>query len=170
MAPTFEKKVSSSYIPDDIVSSILSKLSVKSLNRFSCACKSWSLLFQNPNFFKMFRKNIVSKSHDDDDTCLLFNWLSGPVKLSFLSGDKFEKEVKLDPPTPFHIQKYQHRFSPISILGSSVNGTLCIHDSGDHTRVVLWNPATDKVNVIPPSLLEFPTYVTSDFSSSWIWL
>jgi molecular chaperone HtpG len=105
MAPTFErKKVSSSYIPDDIAFSILSKLCIKSLNRFSCACKSWSLLFQNPNFLKMFRNNLVSKSHDDDDdTCLLFNWTSGPVNLSFLSGDKFEKEVKLDPPPPFHI-------------------------------------------------------------------
>jgi hypothetical protein len=97
MSPTFERnKVSSSYIPEDIAFSILSKLSIKSLNRFSSACKSWSLLFQNPNFLKMFRKNLVSKSHDDDDdTCLLFNWISGPVMLSFLSGDKFEKEVKL---------------------------------------------------------------------------
>ncbi|MCI22038.1 F-box protein, partial [Trifolium medium] len=75
----------------------------------------------------MFRKNIVSKSHDDDDTCLLFNWLSGPVKLSFLSG-------------------------------SSVNGILCIYDIIDHTRVVLWNPATDKVNVIPPSQVFRPCY------------
>jgi molecular chaperone HtpG len=70
--------------------------------------------------------------------------------LSFLSGDKFEKEVKLDPPTPFHIQEQIGR---LRILGSSVNGTLCIYDISDHKRVLLWNPATDKVYVIPPNHL-----------------
>jgi molecular chaperone HtpG len=59
------------YLPEGIVFSILSKLPLKSLKRFSCVSESWAHLFENPIFFTMFHNNLVSKSHslynDDDD-------------------------------------------------------------------------------------------------------
>jgi len=45
---------------DDIVFSILSKLPIKSLKRFECVAKSWSLLFKNDHFMNMFRNNFLS--------------------------------------------------------------------------------------------------------------
>jgi hypothetical protein len=62
---TNEKKVSSNdYICNDIAFSILSKLPIKYVKCFSCASKTWSLLFQNPYFLNKFRtkrNKIVSK-------------------------------------------------------------------------------------------------------------
>jgi len=152
MAPTIEKKVSSNYIHDDIVFSIFSKLPVKSIKRFSCACKSWSFLFENPNFINMFRNNLLSKSHPlYDDACLILNHFSGPDyhwNVYLLSGDRFENKVKVDLPPSLPIE---NGFDYIRILGSAINGTLCIYDYHSNTRVALWNPATQEVKAIPPS-------------------
>jgi len=66
-------KVSSIYIHDNVSFIILSKLPLKSLKRFTCECKSWSLLFENPNFMKMFRKKFMSMRSLYHDTCLFQN-------------------------------------------------------------------------------------------------
>jgi molecular chaperone HtpG len=167
MSPTDEKKkkVSSSYIPDDIAFCILSKLPVKSVKRFSCVRKSWSLLFENPIFMNMFRSNLIFKSHPlYDDTRLVLNLFLGPDNWNvyLLSGDKFENKVKFDlPPIP------EFGVNPTSVLGSAINGVLCLHDY-DQTRttspvsVVLCNPATGQMKVIPPSLAEFQPEFTTD--------
>ncbi|KAK2394835.1 F-box/kelch-repeat protein [Trifolium repens] len=159
MASTFEKvSGSNSYVHDDIVFSILSKLSIKSLKRFSCVRKSWSHLFENAYFMNMFRNNVLSKSHspyddddDDDDACYIFKQLKGPVAWLFRTGDKFEKEIKLDPPPPFCIHQND---ACICILSSAVDGILCIYEWISDTMVVLWNPATNEVYAVPPYLPE----------------
>ena len=163
--PTFEK-VSGTYIPDDIVFSILSKLPVKPLQRFACVHKSWSRLFENPIFMNMFRNNLVSKSHsryDDDDACLIFQWFLDPGKLSFLTDEKFEREIKLDLPPPFDIQQnvlYDHS----SILCSAINGILCIYNCINPSEIVLWNPATKEVYAVPPpNLPESLPNVTANY-------
>jgi len=157
MDPNNESKVSSTYIPNDYVFSILSKLPVKSLRRFSCVHKSWTRLLENHNFISMFCKNPVSRSHSlDDDVCVILNQVVlDPFHCTFylLSGDKFENKVKLDLPPPFHIQR--NCVSVIRILGSAINGIICIYNCDNHTIAVLWNPATHEVMVIPPSLAEF---------------
>jgi hypothetical protein len=156
MASTLEKvSGTNSYVHDDIVFSILSKLSIKSLKRFSCVRKSWSHLFENAYFMNMFRNNVLSKSHspydDYDDACYIFKQLKGPMAWSFRTGDKFEKEIKLDPPPPFRIHQND---ACICILSSAVDGILCIYEWISDTMVVLWNPATNEVYAVPPSLPE----------------
>jgi len=47
------------YVSDDITFSILSKLPLKSLKRFECACKSCSLLFDNPYFMTMHHNYLL---------------------------------------------------------------------------------------------------------------
>ncbi|XP_004509871.1 F-box/kelch-repeat protein At3g06240-like [Cicer arietinum] len=157
MASTSEKKVSSYYIPDDIAFSILSKLPIKSLKRFFCVRKSWSLLFENPNFIYMFHNNFLSKSHSlYDDVSIILNQFASPDfhwNLYLLSGEKLESKVKLDFPPPFHIQ--QNGVTLTRILSSAINGILCIYDCDNHTKAILWNPATKEIKVIPPSLGEF---------------
>jgi hypothetical protein len=59
--PTIEKV--SNHIPDDFKFSILSKLPLKSLVRFRCVRKSWSLLFKNLYFMNMYRNNFISNNN-----------------------------------------------------------------------------------------------------------
>ena len=59
-AATTNKQVSSAHVHDDIAFSILSKLPLKSLTRFTCVQKPRSLLFKNPFFMNMFHNNFLS--------------------------------------------------------------------------------------------------------------
>ncbi|KEH41666.1 F-box/kelch-repeat protein At3g06240 [Medicago truncatula] len=154
-AATTNKQVRSAHIHDDIAVFILSKLPLKSLARFTCVQKSWSLLFENPFFVNMFHNNFLSKDDEDDDneTRLLLkkrtNGYPFHYSLCIFSGERLEDRVILDWPTPFQDDVY-----PIEILGStSVNGTLCLYqDINDEITIVLWNPSTGEFKVIPPSV------------------
>jgi len=148
------KKVSN-YIPDDLTRSILSNLSLKSLNRFRCVRKSWSTLFENPSFISLFCSNFLSKNHAYyEDTSLLVHQIvtDDEYMLYSLSGERFEIGTKIDWPNPF-----EENESNFDISGScSINGILClINYSKPNTRVVLWNPTTQEFRVIPTSPFEF---------------
>ncbi|GAU21355.1 hypothetical protein TSUD_189420 [Trifolium subterraneum] len=158
---------SSNYIPDHLSFSILSKLPVKSLKRFSCVRKSWSLLIQNPNFINIFRNNLISNSHPlygsgDGDVSLVLNQFVDTYdwNIYLISGDKFEKKVKLDLPLLFHLPQFG--VAPIRVLGSAINGILCIYDcDGVNKTTVLWNPATEEKIIIPPGYAEFKSELFS---------
>ncbi|MCI33265.1 F-box family protein, partial [Trifolium medium] len=65
-----------------------------------------------------------------------------------LSGDKFENKVKFDLPPSFQIPNIG--VAPIRVLGSAINGILCIYDyNGVPKTTVLWNPATEEIIEIP---------------------
>ena len=161
------KEVSSgNYISDDIAFCILSNLPAKSIKRFSCVRKSWSLLLENPNFFKMFRDNLISKPHPlYDDACLILNqylYSDDSWNFYFLSGDKFQNRVRFNLPPPFNFNNLQRTI--IHILGSSVNGILCICgiDHYGAKNTILWNPEIDQVKVIPSGIVELPPKVRSE--------
>ncbi|AET00850.2 putative F-box domain-containing protein [Medicago truncatula] len=145
-------------LPHDLVLFILSKLPLKSLKRFICVCKSWSLLFENPNFIKMYCNNILCNDHSDyDDTFLIlhklpFNYYHGQhCEFYLLSSERLENRVKLDWPPQF-----QEIDTNIYVVGCvSINGILCLKQGFKYTRqVVLWNPTTRESKVIPPSPVE----------------
>ncbi|XP_045803016.1 F-box protein CPR1-like [Trifolium pratense] len=162
---TVKNKVSSNnnYIHDDLAFYILSKLLIKSLKRFGCVRKSWSILFQNSHFNTMFRNNFISNTYDDDDdddshhTFLLMHPDDDRIfenQLLLLPPDHtFQNTLKLNLPPTFQLDKPPC----LAILGStSVNGILCLMDycpGGDLNKVrfVLWNPATHEFVVVPPS-------------------
>ncbi|XP_015966032.1 F-box/kelch-repeat protein At3g06240-like [Arachis duranensis] len=52
----------SNQLPNDIVLRILTKLSVKSLKRFSCVQKSWLNLLENSDFKSVYYENLKSKT------------------------------------------------------------------------------------------------------------
>ncbi|RHN81654.1 putative F-box domain-containing protein [Medicago truncatula] len=148
MAPSTSKEKmkqvsSGNYISDDIAFFILSKLPVKSIKSFYCVRKSWSLLLENPNFFKMFRDNLISKSHPlYDDACLILNqYLRSDDywKLYFLSGDKFQNRVLL------LMEFFVYVALIIMVL-----------------KILLWNPEIDQVKVIPSGIAELPPKVRSE--------
>jgi molecular chaperone HtpG len=161
----------SNHIPDDIALSILSKLSIKSLKRFESVCKSWSLLFDNPTFMKMYRNFFLTNDHFCyDDTSLLLHLIThqqGFFKydLYSLSGENFENRVKLNWPEPFP----EYDYSSFEIIGlASINGTLCLrtfyYDDEDEyddeiLQLILWNPTTNEFKVIPCSSVVSEPYL-----------
>ncbi|XP_058733444.1 F-box/kelch-repeat protein At3g06240-like [Vicia villosa] len=148
------------HIPDDLAIPILSKLPLKSLKRFGCVNKSWSVLFENPKFMVEFRNNFISISHSYyNDTSLLLHQIvcnHNRTYISFylhsLSGERLENKVKLDLPNPFQ----QEELGFYVLVSGSINGILCLYD---RDTIVMWNPTTGEFKVIPPSRVEsLPPY------------
>ncbi|KEH41368.1 F-box and associated interaction domain protein [Medicago truncatula] len=161
MAPTNEKV--SIYVPDDITFSILSKLPLKSVNRFTCVCKSWTLLFENSYFMNMFIKNMALKYHSlTDESCLLLNHFEifdGGWKLYLLSGERFENKVPLNWPSIFD-QNNNYYYCLRDILGYAIDGTLCINH---HSTIFLWNPTTEDLNIVPKNKARFHDKFKTEF-------
>jgi hypothetical protein len=90
------KKVSND-IPDDLVFSIMSKLSLKSMNRFKYVRKSWFPLFKNSYFMSLFQNNFLSNnsSYYDDTSILLHTYITinsdDKHVLYSLSGERYER-------------------------------------------------------------------------------
>lgn len=172
---TLKSNKVSNHIPDDASLSILSKVPIKSLKRFECVCKQWSILFQNPFFINIYRHHIIHTNHsdsdydDDDDVSLILQHIilvnrASPAftfvsNFYFVSGETFENRVKFNSPLPLQVLG-----TAINIVGSiSINGTLCLTNLlNDERNIVLWNPYTDEFNVIPPSPVESSFYRTFD--------
>ncbi|CAK8532258.1 unnamed protein product [Lathyrus sativus] len=140
------------HVPNDLTMSIISKLPLKSLVRFRCLQKAWSLLFENPHFMNMYRVHFASNkkfSYDDD------SYLALEFKFSYYGfcGNLFsrygENEVKLDWPPVF-----QEDNRCINILGSFDDKTLCIYTGILVPKTVFWNLSTKEFKVLPPSPIE----------------
>ena len=151
------------HIPNHLAFSVLSKLPLKSLKRFGCAYKPWSLLFEDPHFMNNFRTNFISIPHPySNDTSLLLyqfpRWMShDDFSLYSLSGERYENRVKLDVPNPFQEEKPYFDFLDSNVI----NGVICLKRG---KRLVLWNPTTHEFNVIPQSPIEsMPPYRLIDF-------
>lgn len=117
------------HIPYDLTFFILSKLPSKSLKKFGCVHKLWTLVFQNLYFMNMFHNNFISNNHSYCDVLSLLrrptmsSILSGfNSSLFSLSGERFQNSIiKIDWPNPF-----QEDDPAFLIKGStSVIGILC---------------------------------------------
>ncbi|AES87527.2 putative F-box associated interaction domain-containing protein [Medicago truncatula] len=144
-----KRKVSTTYIADDISFSILSKLPIKSFKRFECVRKAWSLLCENDHFMNMFRNNLLSNSHRcpyyDGGSLLLKDFELGKDVFYSISGERFENNVKLDFSNP-----YANRFKKFRIFGfGSINGTFCLYQDYYYGNTVLWNPSTHVIKLVP---------------------
>ncbi|XP_058722505.1 F-box/kelch-repeat protein At3g06240-like [Vicia villosa] len=146
------------HIPDDLTFSVLSKLPLKSLKRFTRVRKSWSLLFENPNFIKIYGNNFMSRNNEyEEGSSFILQQTQTDIpyfqELYLLSGERLENMMKLDYPHPFQEEEKQ----VIYILGSVINGVVCLYQ-GRGPRVVLWNPATQESKLLPSSPTESPVY------------
>lgn len=146
-----ESKVSRNSISDQVALSILSKLPVKSLKRFGCARKSWSVLFENSDFMTMYTNHFVSH---DYQTYILSNDADQPEIPPFLNHSEFHllhNTIKFNLPPPF-----PYSGGHASILGyTSVKNIFCLgKTSMENVQYVLWNPATDNFRRTPSSPAE----------------
>jgi len=162
--PQTIEKVSNHHILDDFMFSILSKLPLKSLVRFTCVRKSWSILFENTYFMNMYRLNFASNKNYSyvDDSCLTFDFVEPSYEHHYAlfshTGEWFENKVKLDWPPPFHEDD-----QGIGMLGyTAANNTLCLYQGFKIPKVVFWNLTTKEFKVLPSSPFEFtpPSYET----------
>ncbi|XP_058726983.1 F-box/kelch-repeat protein At3g06240-like [Vicia villosa] len=138
------------------------KLPQKSLSRFKCVRKTWAVLFENPYFLNMYQTSFKSNNSYYNDACVLLKQTPLDFEkhslLYLLSGERFDNKVKLDWPSSF--QDDDHDFN-VNILGSGINGILCIYSEGLISKVVLWNPAIDEFRVIPMKpTVSVPSYKT----------
>ena len=146
----------STHVSDDIAFSILSKFPLKSFKRFECVRKSWSLLFENHHFMTMIHNNFLSnslcRSYNDGSSLILTESKRCEADIFYsLAGERFEKKVKLDFSNPFE-KNYD-----IGIFGfGSISGILCLHqyDDDHHDQIVLWNPTTQTIKLLPPNEVE----------------
>jgi len=158
----------SKFIPEDIVFTILSKLPLKSLNRFRCVRKSWSLLFENQHLMNMIRRNFLCNLHCCsyyDQASLLLKYLDEAHKdiLYSLSGERFENKIKLDCTNPS-----AHLYIFRTFGFGSINGILCVHGYSNRGSIVLWNPATQAKKLIPPSPFESGELSIPDFAKEFV--
>ncbi|XP_050891064.1 F-box only protein 8 [Lathyrus oleraceus] len=147
-----DSKVSRKYIDDDVAFHVLSKLPVKSLKRFGCVRKSWSILFENSHFINMLRNHFISHSNSDDHRTYLLIFKRDCADRYHPELHLLDSRIKLTLPPPFQEDDFY-----LNILGkTSVSGVFCIGTKdvrGDSNKVkyVLWNPAIEEFVVIPPS-------------------
>jgi len=152
-----KRKKVRNYISNDLVFSILSKLSLKSLKRFGVVDKSWFLLFENSHFMRTYRNNLLSNNHcyyDDTFFLIHLNMIGNidhpcyqfKMELYMLYGERFENTLNIEWPNPF-----QDDYPGFDILGSSsINGILCIYRYVKaNVLAVLWNLSTKELQVVP---------------------
>ena len=102
----------------------------------------------------MFYKNLLSDSRRCpyyDGASLLIKDLELSKEVFYsISGERFENKVKLDLSNPF-ANGFNFR-----IFGfGSINGTLCLHQDDCNGKILLWNPYTHAIKLIPPTPYEF---------------
>ncbi|MCD7456587.1 hypothetical protein HAX54_032306 [Datura stramonium] len=135
---------------DDVITCILSKLPLQSLQRFKIVSKSWCSIINDPNFIKLHiresssdinrQKVLLISSKITPSPCLNYNMLAfniGSTNASSLSVDS--QVVSLQPPNFFTSRDISYP------LVSSCNGLLCTVCS---FTIFIWNPAIQKYKIV----------------------
>ncbi|XP_059433944.1 F-box/kelch-repeat protein At3g06240-like [Corylus avellana] len=138
----------STYLPEELVLNILSRLPPKSLFRFRCVSKFWHTLIGNPDFFTSNSLNRSILGDPDRSAPLLLvtdeHSIDFPYKriFYFLSGETLDCQSQI-------ILKFNSLYEEFKIV-ASCNGLLCLHQHV-HDKIYLWNPATSKaLKALPP--------------------
>ncbi|KAB1200506.1 putative F-box only protein 9 [Morella rubra] len=132
--------IRTNYLPEDVVTDILSRLPVNSLVRFSCVCQSWSSLLENPGFVTTH----LNHSSNQGSHLLLVNEKRSPTACSFswTSNELLDVSVK--------------KVVEIAYIVGSCKGLICISND-DSAVIIIWNPATRDYKFLPMPRL-FPKY------------
>ncbi|GLT54822.1 hypothetical protein SLA2020_279880 [Shorea laevis] len=134
--------MSSTFLPEELLLNILSRLSPKSIFRFRCVCKTWNTLIGNPNFLN----RSILREPNRPAPLLFFTAKHRTVDnwnhiFYFLSDETLECQSQI-------ILKVNYVFNNFTIV-ASCNGLLCLRLHIDD-QIYLWNPATSEA-IKPPS-------------------
>ena len=144
-----------SYLPQDLLEEILTRLPVISIIRFKCVNKSWYNLFENHTFIAKHHRHHSSQKNPsllvevEDSTTI-------PQRsvMSLHLADGLDSGVSLD--MPFIPERLVY-------ISDCINGIICLRELS--SRLVLWNPAVREYKVIPnpPSHVHSPSNVCYDY-------
>ncbi|XP_058760646.1 F-box/kelch-repeat protein At3g06240-like [Vicia villosa] len=133
-----------SYVPEELITSILLSLPVKSLLRFKCVSKSWFSLISDPNF---------AKSH--------FQLTTHTRKIEFISNDlgqttsiDFEEELDLENASVKRFSFLHPQADSLIQIISSCRGFIFFQYS---SSFCIFNPCTEVHKQIPLAPGEFET-------------
>ncbi|KAK4266540.1 hypothetical protein QN277_027440 [Acacia crassicarpa] len=138
-------------LPQEIITSILVRLPVKSLIRFLCVCKDWKNLFRTPSFFAEH----LHHSSRQNSLLLIVDSIIPEANSRHLYSLNREMQIH-------EIQKSRNigHFKPGCVYSS--NGLLCVGlDNECPDSLWLWNPTIRVVRQVPKSL---NNYEYEDFS------
>ncbi|KAM7503290.1 hypothetical protein LguiB_002194 [Lonicera macranthoides] len=148
----------SDYIPPTVITSILSRLPVKTLVRFRCVCKSWCSLISSPNFInKHLTLTLNNPPH------LLLKYLSLSPKREHYSLRLTNESI--DEFTQLHCPFKTASGNFFRVIGSC-NGLICLSDEcfGFTYTIIIWNPAIKKYVSLPMPRVCFDSYGPYTFS------
>jgi len=137
------------FLPADAIQEILSRLPVKSLARFKCVSKSWLGLITNPHFII---RHFIGKNNNHESVLISHLRPGKRQVLSLLCHEALETESRCfqlsyaNPNGEFR--------SYVQIIGPC-QGVFCLFDGKDN--ILLWNPATRDLKLLPQSHVEPPT-------------
>ncbi|KAI5407452.1 hypothetical protein KIW84_053638, partial [Lathyrus oleraceus] len=78
------------FLPDDLITEVLSSVDVKSIMQFRCVCKFWNTLILDPTFVNLHLK----KSAKQNTHLLLITDRSTTITRESLHGSYYENEVE----------------------------------------------------------------------------
>ncbi|KAK8564533.1 hypothetical protein V6N12_036663 [Hibiscus sabdariffa] len=136
-------------LPEMLVFDILAKLPVKSLIRFKCVCKHWSLSFQTPLFITQHHHNHLRNNN-------LNFILKRPIGNSFSYFNLFELSTEdgqsFSPKQNICLPLCNDRWRSPEVYGPC-NGIFCV-ESKDN--LALWNPSTRQFKILPQPSVQRP--------------
>ncbi|TMW81432.1 hypothetical protein EJD97_009687 [Solanum chilense] len=135
---------------DDVITCILSKLPVESLQRFKIVQKSWCSIINDPNFIKLHiddsssdinrQKILLISSKITPSPCLKYNMLAFNIGTTHASSLSVNSQVvSLNPPNYLMSRDISYP------LVSSCNGLLCMVYN---FAIFIWNPAIRKYKTV----------------------
>ncbi|CAL5192231.1 unnamed protein product [Lathyrus oleraceus] len=144
------------FLPDDLITEVLSSVDVKSIMRFRCVCKFWNTLILDPTFVNLHLK----KSAKQNPHLLLITDRSTTITRESLHGSYYENEVEHgvipysvsslleNPSFTLSVDSYYLlRDKECSHIVGSCNGLICLRGQSNSLEhydywFQLWNPAT----------------------------
>ena len=121
------------HLPDEVLTEILHRLSVKSLIRLRCVSKSWKFLITNPAFIDSHLTHSLSLSSNSNKLIVIDD-----------SDCKHYKDDNND--SSFHqFQNVEFPLTSSFRLIGSVNGLFCLFED---KRFILWNPYIGKFIIL----------------------
>lgn len=131
-------------LPFDLISEILSRLSVKLLLQFRCVCKLWNSLISDHKFArKHFKLSTTHNLHVTSCDYSLDRFVLKSYSLQTLFIDTTTNFTQLE--CPF---KCIHQHNNVYYIVGSCHGILCLSDYLGRS-VKLWNPSIRKFKELP---------------------
>uniref|UniRef100_A0A2N9GB61 F-box domain-containing protein n=1 Tax=Fagus sylvatica TaxID=28930 RepID=A0A2N9GB61_FAGSY len=151
--PRRKPKLSSEFIPDDVVFDILTRFPVKSLIRFRCVSKSYNSTITSPIFIT---KHFNLNQANNHNGYLLYSIdpISRPP-LGRFSDREICAVVCNSDRTLTEISRFQIPFPRVKVVGFC-NGIFCLYNYRDDT-IYLWNQCIKKSKMLATTALTFKT-------------